>query len=65
MNIDLEFTYDLNYKDNNGKDREFDGFKAKVPASVGDHILWHSCELRVTKVIHFVHGQHPTLICEV
>ena len=65
MNIDLEFKYDLVFKDLNGDERGFEGFCAKVPASVGDLILWHSCELKVIKVIHFVDGQHPTLECKV
>jgi len=64
VNIEMQFKYDIAFRDKNGEEKGYDNFIAKTPASIGDHILWHSCELKVTKIVHFVHGDNPTLECE-
>lgn len=65
MNIITNFTYDISFFDLNGEERGFDNFNSLVPVSSGDIILWHSCELIVDKVVHFVDGQAPSLHCKI
>ena len=65
MNIKIEFTYDISFNDLDGEERGFDGFKSFAPVSAGDIILWHTCELKVSKVVHFIDGQCPSLHCEI
>ena len=65
MNTNISFKYDISFFDLDGKERSFDGFAAQAPVSSGDIILWHSCELVVDKVIHFIDGQIPSLHCSI
>jgi hypothetical protein len=61
MNIDFSLSYDVVFKDLNGKERGLDGVKFLAPVSLGDCILWHSCELKVDFITHFIDGQRPTI----
>jgi len=63
MNASLNFTYDINFFDLDGNERNIDNFNSYAPVSSGDVILHHSRELVVDKVIHFVDGQRPSLYC--
>jgi hypothetical protein len=65
MNMTLGFKYDLVFTDTNGKERGLENFTSSCPVSAGDLILWHGCELKVVRAIHFVDGQRPTLECEI